>query len=193
MLTAMDISPTVALSVLTPSPRRDGEHQPPSASQRELDVAVSLGIGVLAVETSADEPGTRFRMPLDSSRGTSGRLEPPMSADRTSEAVAGADGCLPTSGELLAGLNRLRDVLAQVQRDIENLTVHGNSRGNEVTATMQGSGKLVDIAIDPDRARHHTPDDLTGSVTEAVNDALQNLGDATKARMASLLAAQHRD
>jgi hypothetical protein len=30
--------------------------------------------------------------------------------------------CLPTSGELIAGLNRLRDAMAQVQQDIETVT-----------------------------------------------------------------------
>ena len=167
MLTAMDISPTVALLVLSPSPGRDGEHPQPS-SRSKLDVAVSLGIGVLAADPHS-------------------RLELPMSDDRNGEAIE--EACLPTSGELIAGLDRLRDVMTQVQRDIENVTVHGNSRDNEVTATMQGSGELVDIAIDPDQASHRTADDLSGSVTEAVNDALRKLGDATKARMASLLAA----
>lgn len=184
MLTAMDISPTVALSVLASSPGRD---QPQSSSQRDLDVAVSLGIGVLAVEPSRPQARladllNRFRMPRDGSRGTTGRLEPPMS-----EAIDGT--CLPTSDELIAGLDRLREVMTQVQADIENVTVHGNSRDNEVTATMQGSGELVDIAIDPDQAGHRTAEDLSGSVTEAVNDALRKLGDVTKARIAALLAA----
>jgi nucleoid-associated protein EbfC len=179
MLTALDIPPTVALSVLTRG--RNGEHRPP----RDLDVAVALGIGVLAVEPAVGDPHSRpqarladilsrFRMP----QGTTERLEPPMS-----------DSCLPTSGELIAGLDRLREAMAQVQRDIENVTVHGNSRDNQVTATMQGSGELVDIAIDPGKARDRTADDLSGSVTEAVNDALRKLGNATNARIASLLAA----
>ncbi|HEV7653098.1 MAG TPA: YbaB/EbfC family nucleoid-associated protein [Actinophytocola sp.] len=210
MLTAMDISPIVALSVLTPSPGPGGEHRPQSSGQRDLDVAISLGIGVLAVEPSPGEPGPghdtdphspsrpharladilgRFRMPRDGSRGTTGRTELPMSEDRTGEAIQGAGSCLPTSGELMAGLDRLREVLTQVQRDIENVIVHGTSRDNEVTATMQGSGELVDIAIDPDQARQRTADDLSGSVTEAVNDALRKLGNTTKARIASLLAA----
>lgn len=178
MLTAMDISPTVALSVLTPSPGPGGEHQPQSVSQRDLDVAVSLGIGVLAAEPSLGEPGPG----RDTARDTDRRWERPMSENRTGD-------CLPTSGELIAGLDRLREVMTQVQRDIENVTVHGNSRGNEVIATMQGSGELVDIAIDPDHARHRTADDLSGSVTEAVNDALRKLGNATQARIAALLAA----
>jgi nucleoid-associated protein EbfC len=206
MLTAMDISPTVALSVLTQPPGRDGERQPRSPSQRELDVAVSLGLGVLAVEPSVGEPGTgpghdteprspsrladllgRFRRPRDDSRVTAARLEPPMSEDRTGD--AGADGCLPTSGELIAGLDRLREVMAQVQQDIENVTVQGTSRDSEVTATMQGSGELVGIAIDPEHGRYRSAEDLSGSVTEAVNDALRKLGSATKARISTLLAA----
>jgi nucleoid-associated protein EbfC len=184
MLTAMDISPTVALSVLTQSPGRDSEDLPQPAGRRELDVAVSLGLGLLATEPS--RPQDRLadilsRLRREGGRDTTGRWEPPMSDDRTG-------GCLPTSGELIAGLDRLREAMTQVQRDIENVTVHGNSRGNEVTATMQGSGELVDIAIDPDQARR-TADDLSGSVTEAVNDALRKLGNVTKARIASLLAA----
>lgn len=170
MLTAMDISPTVAMSVLPPLTGAAGEQ----SAGRDLAVAVSLGIGVLAAEPSLGGPGP--------GRDTDRRWELPMSANRTGD-------CLPTSGELLAGLDRLREVMTQVQRDIENVTVHGNSRGNEVTATMQGSGELVDIAIDPDQARHRTADDLSGSVTEAVNDALRKLGNATQARIAALLAA----
>jgi nucleoid-associated protein EbfC len=167
MLTAMDIPPTVAMSVL--APRRDGE-QPRPPGQRELDVAVSLGVGLL-------------QMSRDDSRGTTGRWESLMGEHRT----GGPDTCLPSSGELIAGLDRLREVMAQVQRDIENVIVHGNSRHNEVIATMQGSGELVDIAIDPDQARR-TAEDLSECVTEAVNDALRKLGNATQARIASVLA-----
>ena len=184
LLAAMDVSPTVAMSVLTLSSGSAGEHQPQSSSQRDLDIAVSLGIGVLAADPHAPSRPqarladilSRFRTPR------AGRWEPPMSE-------AGAESCLPTSGELMAGLDRLRDVMTQVQQDIENVTVHGNSRDNEVTATMQGSGELVAIAIDPDQARDRSADELSGSVTEAVNDALRKLGTATKARIASLLAA----
>ena len=103
--------------------------------------------------------------------------------------AGGPDICLPSSGELIAGLDRLREVMARVQRDIENVTVHGNSRHNEVIATMQGSGELVDIAIDPDQASR-TAEDLSECVTEAVNDALRKLGNATQERIASVLATR---
>ncbi len=116
-----------------------------------------------------------------------------MSADRvhggSGGGTGGAGDCLPTSGELIAGLNRLRDAMTQVQHDIENVTVHGRSRDNRVTATMQGTGQLVDIAIDPDQPHHRTTDDLGRVVAEAVNDALLKLGDTTRARITSLLTS----
>ncbi|MGH3757416.1 YbaB/EbfC family nucleoid-associated protein [Actinophytocola sp.] len=112
-----------------------------------------------------------------------------MSGDRFGGGSGDAGDCLPTSGELIAGLNRLRDAMAQVQHDIENVIVHGHSRDNMVTATMQGTGQLVDITIDPDQPHHRTTDDLGRVVAEAVNDALLKLGDTTRARITSLLTS----
>ncbi|MCP2170159.1 YbaB/EbfC family nucleoid-associated protein [Goodfellowiella coeruleoviolacea] len=90
--------------------------------------------------------------------------------------------------EMMARLQRRQQEIAQIQRGVDAMLVKGFSRASEVTATVRGTGRLVEISIDPVTVRRHDAHDIGAIVTEAVNDALDRLAAATQARFAPVLA-----
>lgn len=99
----------------------------------------------------------------------------------------GNDFGAPDTDELMAELRRQQDAVEQVQRSVDALVVKGRSRADEVTATVRGTGRFTEIAIDPEIVRRYDAHDLGAIVTEAVNDALGKLATATKAQFAPVL------
>ena len=99
---------------------------------------------------------------------------------------------VPDSATLMAELRRQQQEVAQLRASIDALVVKGYSRGNEVAVTVRGTGKVADIAIDPELPRRYDAHDLGAIVTEAVNDALGKLAAATNARFAPLLQGAPR-
>lgn len=91
------------------------------------------------------------------------------------------------SDALMEQLRQQQQEVAQLQRSVEALVIKGYSRSNEVTATVRGTGKVSEIAIDPELIRRYDAHDVGVIVTEAVNDALAKLAAATSARFAPLL------
>jgi DNA-binding protein YbaB len=91
--------------------------------------------------------------------------------------------------ELMARIQEQQDAVERVQREVENMRVDGYSRSNEVTATIQGSGRFTEISIDPATIRRYDPFDLGAIVLEAVNDATARLSEATAALYAPVLEA----
>lgn len=91
--------------------------------------------------------------------------------------------------EIMERIQEQQDAVERVQRDVEIMRVDGYSRSNEVTATIQGSGRFTEISIDPDTIRRYDPYDLGSIVLEAVNDAMARLSEATAALYAPVLEA----
>lgn len=89
--------------------------------------------------------------------------------------------------ELTTLLRDQQQRVDRVQHEVEALRVNGFSRMREVTAVVQGTGRIVSIAIDPDAVRRFDAYDLGEIVAEAVNDALDKLAHATRTRFASVL------
>ncbi|MFI7672959.1 YbaB/EbfC family nucleoid-associated protein [Actinophytocola sp. NPDC049390] len=94
---------------------------------------------------------------------------------------------VPDSAELMAELRRHQDAIEQIQRSVDALVVKGHSRANEVVATVRGTGRFTEIAIDAELPRRYDAHDLGAIVTEAVNDALGKLAAATNDRFAPVL------
>jgi nucleoid-associated protein EbfC len=94
---------------------------------------------------------------------------------------------VPDSETLMAQLRQQQQEVAQLQRSIDALVVKGYSRGNEVTVTVRGTGKVAEISIDPELPRRYDAHDLGAIVAEAVNDGLGKLAAATSAKFAPLL------
>jgi DNA-binding protein YbaB len=91
--------------------------------------------------------------------------------------------------DIMARIQHQQDAVERVQRDVEIMRVDGYSRSNEVTATLQGSGRFTEISIDPDTIRRYDPYDLGAIVLEAVNDAMARLSEATAVCYAPVLEA----
>jgi hypothetical protein len=72
------------------------------------------------------------------------------------------------------------------------MQVKGNSRNNEVTVTVTGTGRFTEITIDPETVRRFNARDLGDIVLEAVNDGLRKLGEASTARFKPIIEAAGR-
>lgn len=101
-------------------------------------------------------------------------------------ATQGSDD-LPELAELM---RRLEDQQAEVERirqDVDSKLVSGYSRGNEVTATVQGTGRFTEISIDPEALRRYDAHDIGTIVAEAANDALDRLAQLAAQRLSPVL------
>ena len=93
---------------------------------------------------------------------------------------------------LLDKVREQADQVQRIQRSVEAMQVKGNSRNNEVTVTVAGTGRFTEISIDPETMRRFNARDLGDIVLEAVNDGLQKLGEASSARFAPIIEAASR-
>jgi hypothetical protein len=93
---------------------------------------------------------------------------------------------------LLDQVRQQADEVQRIQRSVEALVVKGNSRNNEVTVTVTGTGKFTEITIDPETIRRYNARDLGDIVLEAVNDGLRKLGAASTARFKPIIEAAGR-
>ncbi len=93
---------------------------------------------------------------------------------------------------LLDQVRQQADEVQRIQRSVEALLVKGNSRNNEVTVTVTGTGRFTEINIDPETIRRYNARDLGDIVLEAVNDGLRKLGEASTARFKPIIEAAGR-
>lgn len=93
---------------------------------------------------------------------------------------------------LLDKVRQQTDQVRRIQRAIETMQVTGRSRNDEVTVTVQGTGRFVAIDIDAEAARRYDARDLGDIVLEAVNDGLRKLAEASSARFAPVIEAASR-
>jgi nucleoid-associated protein EbfC len=93
---------------------------------------------------------------------------------------------------LLDRVRQQTDQVQRIQQGIEAMLVKGNSRNNEVTVTVQGTGRFTEITIDPETMRRFNARDLGDIVLEAVNDGLRKLAEASTARFAPVIEAANR-
>lgn len=93
---------------------------------------------------------------------------------------------------LLDQVRQQADEVQRIQRSVEAMLVKGNSRNNEVTVTVTGTGRFTEINIDPESHRRFNARDLGDIVLEAVNDGLRKLGEASTARFKPIIEAAGR-
>jgi DNA-binding protein YbaB len=90
---------------------------------------------------------------------------------------------------LLDRVRKQTDQVQRIQRSVEAMQVKGNSRNNEVTVTLQGTGRFTEVSIDPETVRRYNARDLGDIVLEAVNDGLHKLAEASSAQFAPVIDA----
>ncbi len=93
---------------------------------------------------------------------------------------------------LLDQVRQQADEVQRIQRSVEAMQVKGNSRNNEITVTLTGTGRFTEINIDPETVRRYNARDLGDIVLEAVNDGLRKLGEASTARFKPIIEAAGR-
>ena len=93
---------------------------------------------------------------------------------------------------LLEKVRQQTDQVQRIQQAVAAMEVKGNSRDNEVTVTVRGTGRFTAIDIDPEAIRRYDARDLGDIVLEAVNDGLRKLAEASSARFAPVIEAASR-
>jgi DNA-binding YbaB/EbfC family protein len=88
--------------------------------------------------------------------------------------------------KMLKQAKKMQEELAEVQDSLKDVTVDATAGGGMVKATMDGSGELKSITIDPEAV---DPDDLEllqDMIVAAVNEASRNAQELANQRMSSV-------
>ncbi len=89
-------------------------------------------------------------------------------------------------GDMMKQVQKMQRKLAELQEELENLTVEGSSGGGMVKVVMNGKGDLMEIKIDPQAV---DPDDiemLEDLVLAAVNQAKEESAKLQQEEMSKL-------
>lgn len=98
----------------------------------------------------------------------------------------------PEIAETIARLAHQQREADRIRQAVDQMVVKGYSRGNEVVVSVRGTGRVLEISVEPAALRRYDAHDVGALVTEAVNNALDRLAKATEARFAPLIAAADR-
>ena len=79
--------------------------------------------------------------------------------------------------------------IEEAQRLLEETEIVGQSRNGGVTARMRGTGQLTEVTFDRRRLSRYDDKAIGAFVVEAVNDAIQGLGEATRQAFAEFMTA----
>lgn len=87
-------------------------------------------------------------------------------------------------GNMAKMAQQMQAEMARVQAELDALEVEGTAGGGAVTATVNGRGELVAIAINKDVVDPDDVEMLQDLVTAAVNDGLHRVKQTTEEKMA---------
>lgn len=87
-------------------------------------------------------------------------------------------------GNMAKMAQQMQAEMARVQAELDVLTVEGSAGGGAVTATVNGHGELLSIAISKDVVDPDDVEMLEDLVTAAVNDGLRRVKQTTEEKMA---------
>ncbi len=85
---------------------------------------------------------------------------------------SGADG--PNLGQIVEQAQRMQAALATAQEELADARVQGSAGGGLVTATVSGSGELLDLTITRAAVDPEDTETLADLVVAAVRDATAN-------------------
>ncbi|MCK2238647.1 MULTISPECIES: YbaB/EbfC family nucleoid-associated protein [unclassified Crossiella] len=101
-------------------------------------------------------------------------------------------GDTPQVDDLLERVRRQQEEIERIQRNVESMLVQGRSQRDEVSVTVQGTGRLTEVTIDPRVLRQGDARALGEFVVEAVNDGLRKVAEASTARFAPVIESASR-
>jgi DNA-binding YbaB/EbfC family protein len=86
--------------------------------------------------------------------------------------------------DLLAEVEAHRGRVLDIQREVDRMEITGTAGGGEVTVRLRGTGRVIEVVIDPQAMRRYDARDLGAMITDAVNDGVGRLGEASRRRFA---------
>lgn len=92
--------------------------------------------------------------------------------------------------QLLQEAQKMQEQLTSAQEELAEAQVQGTAGGGLVTATVSGTGELVDLAIDPKAVdvddAAETAETVADLVLAAIRDATDKVGDLQQEKMGPL-------
>jgi len=89
-------------------------------------------------------------------------------------------------GDLLKQAQQFQQKMGEVQEELSHKVVTGTAGGGMVTATVNGKGELVGLAIEQDIVNPNDVQMLQDLIRAAVNDGLNKARDLGKEEMGKL-------
>ena len=89
-------------------------------------------------------------------------------------------------GDMIKQVQKRQQKLAELQDELENLTVEGTSGGGMVRVVANGKGELTQIKIEPQAVDPNDIEMLEDLVLAAVNQAKEKSAELQQERMAKL-------
>ncbi|HEB49117.1 MAG TPA: YbaB/EbfC family nucleoid-associated protein [Desulfobulbus sp.] len=89
-------------------------------------------------------------------------------------------------GDLMKHAQQFQEKMATIQEELATRTVTGTSGGGMVTATVNGRGELVGLAIEPEIVNADDVGMLQDLVLAAVNDGLRKAKELARGEMSKL-------
>jgi nucleoid-associated protein EbfC len=95
-------------------------------------------------------------------------------------------GGQPNMQELLQQAQQMQQQMMQAQEELGRAEVQGSAGGGLVTATVSGTGELVNVAIDPGAVDPEDTETLSDLVVAAVRDANRAAGELQAQKLGPL-------
>jgi len=88
--------------------------------------------------------------------------------------------------DMMKQAKQVQEKMATIQEDLATKMVTGTAGGGMVTATVNGRGELVGLAIEKDIVNSDEVQMLQDLIVAAVNDAARKAGELGKSEMSKL-------
>lgn len=89
-------------------------------------------------------------------------------------------------GKLLKEAQRIQAEIAKLQEEIAKMEFESTAGGGVVKATVNGSGQLISVKIDPEALKDMEAEELEDMILAAVNEATEKARAYMEARMSEL-------
>jgi DNA-binding YbaB/EbfC family protein len=96
---------------------------------------------------------------------------------------------IPDVAELLEQVRKQQAEVERIQLGVEAMEVTGGSRRGEVRVTVRGNGQVTRVIIDPDALVQYDVNELGDLITEAANDTLRKVAEASSERFRPFMEA----
>lgn len=100
--------------------------------------------------------------------------------------IPGGGGGQPDMQQLLQQAQKMQQDLAEAQQELAEATVDGSAGGGLVKATVNGSGELKGLVIDPKAVDPEDTETLADLVLAAVRDAVASAEELQQQKLGPL-------